>query len=305
MPQLTRPNADIEYLLLREFPQYLWLMPPPISPGHGNLVVPITPEQKQQQDDLRQRIEHRRQELLTLRLTNSNEFAKLVAELRAMDAAEAEAKRFFNQPQARADFSHWAKLDYWTLEEGVALCFGRSPKFVTKKSVESDREVSPFARQFMDALEIATRARAMNQIQDSNLPGFFIAWAKRMDLPFPTELEALVAKRAPIMDWQTACEQWQEAYGKATARVAELEQELAAARVVAPDQATSVDARERKNMLRVIRALEGMAKLPARGATTSVEAQLQQLGFDGPKEATIRKLLDQARALEADNRNSG
>lgn len=48
-----------------------------------------------------------------------------------------------------------------------------------------------------------------------------------------------------------------------------------------------------------------MAKLPARGATTSVEAQLQQLRFDGPREATIRKLLEQARALEPDNRNSG
>lgn len=312
MPQLSRPDADIEYVLLREFPQYLWLMPKPISPGHGNMVVPATPEQKQRQDELRQQIWQRRQELLTLRLTNSNEFAKLVAEVRAADAAEAEAQRFFNQPQARADFAHWARLDYWTLEESIALCFGKSPKVVTKKSVEPVRDVSPFARQFMDALEIAARARAMDQIADSNIPGFFIAWAKRMELPFPAELEALVAKRAPIIDWQAACESWQarsqqiqEAYGKAMARIAELERDLVAARATAPDRDTPLDARERKNMLRVIRALGGMAKLPARGAATSVEAQLQQLGFDGPREATIRKILDQARALEPDNRNSG
>lgn len=159
MPQLTRPNADIENLLVREFPQYIWLMPKPLSPGHGGLLVPITPEEKQRQDELRQRIDHRRQELLTLRLTNSSEFTKLVANLRVIDAADEEAKRSFNQPQARADFGHWAKLDYWTIEEGVALCFGRSPKAVNKKSIEPEREVSAFARQFMDALEIATRAQ--------------------------------------------------------------------------------------------------------------------------------------------------
>lgn len=241
MPQLTRPNADIEYVLLREFPQYLWLMPQPISSGRGNLIVPITPEEEQRRDELRQRIEHRRQDLLALQLTNSSEFAKLVAELRAMDAAEAEAERFFNKPQARADFGHWAKLDYWTLEEGVALCFGRSPKAVNRKSIEPERDVSPFAKQFMDALEIAARARAMDQIADSNIPGFFIAWAKRMELPFPAEMEALVAKRAPIMDWQAACaqwqansNQWQEAHGKAMARISELEQELVAVRATPP-----------------------------------------------------------------------
>lgn len=241
MPQLTRPNADIEYLLVREFPQYIWLMPKPLSPGHGNLLVPVTPEEKQRQDELRQRIEHRRQELLTLRLTNANEFTKLVVELRVRDAAEAEAQRLFNQPQACADFDHWSKLDYWTLEEGVALCFGRSPMAVNKKSIEPVRDVSAFARQFMDALEIATRARAMDQIADSNIPGFFIAWAKRMELPFPAELEALVAKRGPIVDWQAACgqwqansKQWQEAHRKAMVCIADLERELAAARATPP-----------------------------------------------------------------------
>lgn len=312
MPQLTRPDQDIEYVLLREFPQYLWLKTKPMLAGNRNLLVPITSEQNQHQEELRTRIERRRQELLTLQLANSSEFAKLVAHMLAIDAAEEEAKRFFNQPQVRADFDHWAKLDYWTLEEGVALCFGKSPKAVTRKSIESVRDVSPFAKQFMDALEIAARARAMDQIADPNIPGFFIAWAKRMELPFPAELEALVAKRTPIMDWQASCEQWQansqqwqQAHGSAIARIAELEQQVSAARATASDRDMPLDARERKNMLRVIRALENMATLPARGAATSVEAQLQQLGFDGPREATIRKLLDQARALEPDNRNSG
>lgn len=51
----------------------------------------------------------------------------------------------------------------------------------------------------------------------------------------------------------------------------------------------------RTNYLRVIRALHLMAKLQDRGATTSVLHQLQELGFDSPKEDTVRKILDEAR----------
>jgi hypothetical protein len=60
--------------------------------------------------------------------------------------------------------------------------------------------------------------------------------------------------------------------------------------------------RERNTLLRIIRALTEMAKLPRRGATASVEAQLQMMGFGNPKEATIRRLLVEARALETDSK---
>ena len=62
-----------------------------------------------------------------------------------------------------------------------------------------------------------------------------------------------------------------------------------------------LDERERGSLLRIIRALDAMANLPTRGAATSIETQLQQLGFSKPSEATIRKLIEQARALEPDN----
>lgn len=59
-----------------------------------------------------------------------------------------------------------------------------------------------------------------------------------------------------------------------------------------------IDARERASLLRIIRALDVMAKLPERGAAGSVVRQIQELGFSGPAEATIRKTLNDARALE-------
>lgn len=60
----------------------------------------------------------------------------------------------------------------------------------------------------------------------------------------------------------------------------------------------SLPTRERNSLLRIIRSLDVMANLPERGAATSIEAQLQVLGFDGPGEDTIRKVIADARALK-------
>lgn len=65
-------------------------------------------------------------------------------------------------------------------------------------------------------------------------------------------------------------------------------------------RADSLGARERNNMLRIVRALSEMARLPEKGAAPSVEIQLQELGFTSPKEETIRKVLGEAKGLEPD-----
>ena len=63
-----------------------------------------------------------------------------------------------------------------------------------------------------------------------------------------------------------------------------------------------LDVRERTSLLRIIRALDAMAKLPVRGWAGSVERQLEQLGFDGPRDATIRQVVEAARAMEPDRK---
>jgi hypothetical protein len=55
--------------------------------------------------------------------------------------------------------------------------------------------------------------------------------------------------------------------------------------------------RERSTLLRIICALDVMAKLP-RAAAPSVEAQLQMLGFEGPKNSVIRSTIEAARAMQ-------
>ena len=105
----------------------------------------------------------------------------MVAEERKKEAEEEEAKRFFNWPQVRADFSHWSKASYWRLEEAIALSFGKDPRQVNWKSIEAHLAVSPFVRRYRDVRDLATRAKAMKRLFDPVLPGFFITWANRMD----------------------------------------------------------------------------------------------------------------------------
>ncbi|WP_430389873.1 hypothetical protein [Dyella sp. 20L07] len=61
---------------------------------------------------------------------------------------------------------------------------------------------------------------------------------------------------------------------------------------------SELSARERTSMLRVIRALSIMANVDKRGATRALEKPLKELGFDGPREATIRGILKEASDLQ-------
>ncbi|MGH6854785.1 MAG: hypothetical protein ACREDX_06615 [Aestuariivirga sp.] len=73
-------------------------------------------------------------------------------------AEEDEAQRFLNQPYARADFEHWSKAAYWSIEEAVALSLGREPKVVHWKSVASYRQVSKFAQDYKNRRDLARGA---------------------------------------------------------------------------------------------------------------------------------------------------
>ena len=60
-----------------------------------------------------------------------------------------------------------------------------------------------------------------------------------------------------------------------------------------------LSARERNNLLRVIRALAEMNKLPPRGYAESIRSQLETLGVSAPSDDTIRKAVEDARSLDS------
>jgi polyhydroxyalkanoate synthesis regulator phasin len=133
-----------------------------------------------------------------------------VTEARAQAEAK-EAAHPFNQPHARADFDHWAKMEYWTVDEGIALLLGRSPAALIWDHVKHIE--SHVIWQFARIREAAQRAVNWKTLHEGNRPGAFILWAKRFEYPVPQELEEKVVKFGHFMgDWYSNYEQLKQSF---------------------------------------------------------------------------------------------
>jgi len=102
-------------------------------------------------------------------------------------------KRFFNQSASNADFTYWSKHAYWSIDEGIALVLGKDPRKVTWEQVKPYLSASPFAKKFNELKELARRYVNCKELFDSVFPGIFLAWAKRMSIYIPPELEEAVS----------------------------------------------------------------------------------------------------------------
>jgi hypothetical protein len=114
------------------------------------------------------------------------EFKALLESERAKQQAEHAAKlereereRFFHQPYAEADIDHWSKAAHWTLDEAIALSFGKAPERVSWERIKPLTEISAFAGHYHRRRDLALRAMTWQQLFDPVLPGIFLAWAKR------------------------------------------------------------------------------------------------------------------------------
>lgn len=133
----------------------------------------------------------------------------------ADQAAEKERNRYFNHPSANADFDHWSKTTYWTLEEAVALSFGKDPEQVNWNELKnySRHEHSPFIEQYRKVRDLALRAKNFNQLYDPILPGLFIAWARRIKIEVPKELiQKIEDQGILIADWKDMYDKLKEQY---------------------------------------------------------------------------------------------
>ena len=260
----------IEYLVLRRFPFANALRGPPslLSMAGGNAYADRQsglPEIETYKEELRNKRPAELQKLY------DEELAKEAAEQFALAESE-EQSRFFNQPYAKADFGHWSKTAYWTLDEAIALSFGKAPEQVTSETMKPFVDVSPFAHQYWRRRDLALRAAASKQLSDPTLPGPFLAWAKRTDLAVPSELEAAVTARGiQIADWKTyyddlkkkfdGCHtQWlasskeqSEQIDRLRSRNDELQTQLAAAAPAPHDRPEkSLATRERDSLLKLV-----------------------------------------------------
>ena len=84
------------------------------------------------------------------------------------------------------------------------MAFGKAPEVVNLASVKDLVDLSPFAIQYTRVLDLAQRAKEQQQLHDPVLPGFFLTWAKRNDIDYPTELEEQVRMRGQqVADWKS------------------------------------------------------------------------------------------------------
>jgi hypothetical protein len=199
-PVRSNENDPIEFLVTRRFPS-AWTLKMPTTMSATSRPMPDKRE-------LRHSVEAYRNELSALTPDElaarySEEHAKALEEARLRREQE-ERSLFFHQPWASADFSHWSKAAHWTLDEAIALSFGKAPEHVTWNKVQPLIVASPFAGQYARRRDLALRALKWDQLYDPVLPGIFLAWAKRTDIPVPTELTAAVEARGiHIADWKS------------------------------------------------------------------------------------------------------
>jgi hypothetical protein len=242
-----------------------------------------------------------------------SERKKQQAELVARIERE-ERERFFNQPSARADFVHWSRAAHWTLDEAIALSFGKAPERVNWKTVEPYAQVSAFAFQYQRRRDLALRATVWQQLFDPVLPGFFLAWAKRTGLDVSPDLEAAVAARGTLVaDWKTQYDElkatfdehhrkWVEVCEGKNRVIAELQQQLQEPKQIqqgSPER--SVGSRERDSLLKLIigMAVGGYGYDPSASRSEQPSQIASDLATAGVAldVDTVRKWLKQAAEL--------
>lgn len=203
MPRI--PMFDtVDYLVRRRFPDYHAVTMPPALGLGGMSMSGMTAEHRKERKAL---INAFQEELLALPPDALN--ARLAAEQakerqELIEKADREEKRrFFNRPSANADFSHWSKATYWTLDEAIALSFGRAPENVKWENVQPHVGVSPFAFHYSRVRDLAHRAKAWEQLYDPVLPTSYLAWARRTEIAVPEELIRMVESRGVVVgDWK-------------------------------------------------------------------------------------------------------
>ena len=316
------PNFDpVEYLVSRRFPFAKVLrIPPSISSRGGGISYADRQERLAAIDAYEQELKSKTP--AELQGLCDDERRKEIAE-RIATAEREERQRFFNLPHAKADFAHWSKVAYWTLDEATALSFGKAPEVVDWKGVEPYTQVSPFAREYERLRQLTLRAKGAKHLSDPTYPGPYLAWAKRNEISIPAELEETVKARGhQIADWQSLyenlksrsenneseyqklCEEHLQMINDVIAQRDDLQARLTAYESASPTssaQGRPLSTRERDSLLSLIigMAVAGYAYDPSQkrsDKTAEIASDLEKAGVALDVD-TVRKWLKEATQL--------
>lgn len=133
------------------------------------------------------------------------------AEARKLEKAKNdEASKFYNLASASADFEHWSKAEYWTLEEAVSLLLGKDPRVVSWETLKpyhpasnpftflAGQKPAPttgFLKKYERLLDLASRWQTMKNTQRL-APHEVLDWARHTEAAEPDlSLVAMVARK--------------------------------------------------------------------------------------------------------------
>ncbi len=285
------PDRDpYEYLMERKFPDYEDVNYRTYPPGP----LGISPQDRKER---REKFESYRAELKAkpsreIRALCEKEVEK-ERQARAAIVEGDEQSRFFNQPGATADFEHWSKAANWTLDEAVALVFGKAPEVVKREQVWDYVGISPFATQYVRVHDLARRAMASRQLVDPVQPSIFLAWARGIEIEVPGGLIEHLEKRGIVIaDWKDRNDNLKLEHDKLNREVALSE--------VTDDNALSLS--ERGSLLKMVLGMaiakydyDGEAsRNTATGSNSgSIAADLESVGLTLSPD-TIRKFIKMA-----------
>lgn len=203
MVRLPTYNS-IDYLVARRFPSIFGEKNS--TPTTRSISLSIELEKTDPKKRAQERAAYKSQ----LEKKTTEEIDTLVKSERTLEFEEKEADHLFNQSYAVAThltYDHWSKAAYWTIEEAIALLLERNPKFLTFKSVQNDKKHSRIGIQFRELHDLATRAKEFGQLSNKNIPGFFVAWARRNRITMPTLLmDELDKHGVQVADWKSGYE---------------------------------------------------------------------------------------------------
>lgn len=238
---------------------------------------------------------------------------------REKQEAEEEGRRFYNLPSAKADFNHYFKVACWTLEECVALSFGKDPNQVNWTTMRPYRRNSPFAREYDKLRDLALRANRVGQLSDHILPSSYLAWAKEQKIALADELincavnsgislkssrdlynEQRAQSAALLKKHNKEVEELKETLRKARSEIEALREQQPARQVnlQASHSDKTLGTKERESLLKLVggMAVRGYGFDPTRSrneATGEIRDDLEALGL-GMNDDTIRKYVNQS-----------
>jgi hypothetical protein len=284
--QIPRANL-IQFLVGRKFPhQRHW----------NSFRLKMIPPETRPAELVESLIDAYEEELSEKTPAEIDELVKAEEEAERLEFEEFEARQWFNAPEARADFDYWSKMGYWTLGEAVALTLGRSPEKLNPERLKRQTPPFKFALEYDRRMELVERADAVGLLAERCRPEQFLAWAKRVELSYPLELEVILSRKAgPTVDWKARYET--EAATLAACK-AELEQVRA---LLAAKDAKPLGQRERESLLKLVIGVVidayGYDPHASRSPVTREISDILARRGIALDEDTVRKYLQEAKEL--------